>query len=124
MNYYYDFEDDVLATPSDAVREYVRYVGSTRQDSAWILSQYDTWELNPYYSGPPQPHPEDDMTSLIGNDTGTQDVPKDHLESQEYQKRGLGIHGSARRHPVLRHGLRNRSVSIGSSCIVGPREVG
>jgi hypothetical protein len=93
MSYYYDFEDDVLATPSDAVREYVRYVGSTRQDSPWILSQYDSWEPNPYYSGPPQPHPEDDMTSLLGNDTGTQDVPilPDHLfgneSTAEYQKR-------------------------------------
>ena len=55
-----EFEDDIMATPMDAVREYTRNVGSTRPDSAWILSQYDSWERNPYYSGPPQPHPEDD----------------------------------------------------------------
>jgi hypothetical protein len=79
MNYYYDFEDDVLATPSDAVREYVRYVGSTRQDSAWIFSQYDTWELNPYYSGPAQPHPE--------HDNDMYETPSMEEEIVEHQER-------------------------------------
>lgn len=48
-----------LATMSDAVREYARNVGAERRDQAWIVSPYDTWERNPFYSGPPQPHPED-----------------------------------------------------------------
>lgn len=48
-----------LATMSDAVREYARNAGSERPDQAWVLSPYDTWERNPCYSGPPQPHPEE-----------------------------------------------------------------
>ena len=27
--------------------------------SAWILSDRDCWYPNPFYQGPPQPHPED-----------------------------------------------------------------
>lgn len=42
-----------LATPADACREYARNVGSERPDCRWILTDYDTWESNPYYSGPP-----------------------------------------------------------------------
>jgi hypothetical protein len=48
-----------LATEADAVREYVHNVGGHDPDRCWILSQYDTWERNPFYRGPPQPHPED-----------------------------------------------------------------
>lgn len=55
-----DIEEDHLATPGEACREYVHNVGSERPDQAWILTDYDTWEPNPYYSGPPVPHPEDD----------------------------------------------------------------
>jgi hypothetical protein len=27
-------------------------------DKQWILSSWDSWERNPYYVGPEQPHPE------------------------------------------------------------------
>ena len=47
-----------VATEADAVREYARNLGDT--EHAWILSPYDTWVQNPNYSGPSQPHPEDD----------------------------------------------------------------
>jgi hypothetical protein len=47
------------ATPSQACREYARNVGCDRPESAWILTDYDTWEPNPYYTGPPVSHPED-----------------------------------------------------------------
>lgn len=52
-------DDDFLATSTDAVREYAENVGRENRDRAWILSPYDTWERNPFYEGPPQPHPED-----------------------------------------------------------------
>ena len=29
-------------------------------ESAWLLSDRDVWYANPYYVGPPQPHPEYD----------------------------------------------------------------
>lgn len=48
----------MLASESDSVREYARNVGFERQNQAWILSPFDTWERNPFYSGPAEPHPE------------------------------------------------------------------
>jgi len=57
-----------LATMSDAVREYARNVGMDNPDKAWILSPYDSWERNPYYSGEPVPHPEDDWSAYEGDE--------------------------------------------------------
>ena len=42
----------------DAVREWAWIVGADRPDDQWLLSDYDTWERNPHYSGPDQGHPE------------------------------------------------------------------
>ena len=50
-----------LATPTDACKEYARNVGVDHLDRAWILTDYDTWEKNPFYVGPPVRHPEDDQ---------------------------------------------------------------
>ena len=54
-------EEDRLATPREACREWAwnvghepRYVGSQ-----WLLTDYDTWERNPHYHGPAQEHPYD-----------------------------------------------------------------
>ena len=44
----------------EAVREWVWNVGQDRADQQWILSDYDTWERNPHYTGPDQGHPEDE----------------------------------------------------------------
>jgi hypothetical protein len=44
----------------EAVREWVWIVGQDRSDSQWILSDYDTWERNPHYTGPDLGHPEDE----------------------------------------------------------------
>ncbi len=49
-----------LATPNDARREYASNAGYENKDRQWILTPWDTWEQNPYYSGPPQRHPEAD----------------------------------------------------------------
>ncbi len=60
---YYEALDEAtrpLATQTDACREYAANVGALRPDQAWILTDYDTWEPNPYYTGPPARHPEDD----------------------------------------------------------------
>lgn len=51
---------DCLATEAEADREYANNLGYDNQDRAWILSDRDVWYANPYYSGPPVPHPEDD----------------------------------------------------------------
>lgn len=45
---------------AEAVRQYAGDHGRDRPDLAYILSPYDTWETNPFYVGPRQPHPESD----------------------------------------------------------------
>ena len=49
---------DQLATMADAVQEYAMWVGKDKPLQQWILSDYDTWEKNPFYIGPDQGHPE------------------------------------------------------------------
>lgn len=44
----------------EAVREWTYIVGAHYPDRPWILSDYDTWEQNPFYQGPPVQHPEYD----------------------------------------------------------------
>ena len=34
--------------------------GLENPHKAWVLTDFDVWEPNPFYSGPPQPHPEDE----------------------------------------------------------------
>jgi len=53
------YEDDQMATPGDAMREYARNVGEDMPERAWILTDWDVWMPNPHYQGPPCPHPED-----------------------------------------------------------------
>ncbi len=43
-----------------ADREEARERGRQRPDQAWVLTDRDVWHRNPFYAGPPQPHPEDD----------------------------------------------------------------
>jgi hypothetical protein len=42
-----------------AVREWVWVVGRDIPDQEYILSDYDSWEKNPFYLGKPGRHPED-----------------------------------------------------------------
>jgi hypothetical protein len=44
-------------TEVDNAEAYER--GATRPDVAWICTDRDVWHRNPYYSGPPVRHPED-----------------------------------------------------------------
>jgi hypothetical protein len=61
---FYDYGDpdedrfSQIATPADACREYARNVGATCPERAWINTDFDTWERNPFYTGPDVPHPE------------------------------------------------------------------
>ena len=48
----------MFATVSEAINEWVWNVGHERPECAWLCSNYDTWERNPYYQGPPVEHPE------------------------------------------------------------------
>lgn len=61
----YQDEEGPLATIDDACREYALNVGRERVESAWILTDYDTWQPNPFYTGPAVRHPEDDYYEEI-----------------------------------------------------------
>jgi len=58
---FYDYEEDRVATPAEAMHEYAYNVGEydRYKDSQWILTDYDVWVINPHYRGRPQPHPEE-----------------------------------------------------------------
>jgi hypothetical protein len=46
------------ASEEEADREYANNVGHENANYAWILSPRDVWYKNPWYYGPPEPHPE------------------------------------------------------------------
>jgi hypothetical protein len=46
-----------LATPDDAVREYVWNVGKANKDTPWIVSPYDSIHKNPFFEGDFSQHP-------------------------------------------------------------------
>lgn len=58
--YWDDRFDDRCATESEADAEYVRNVGHDSPEREWILSSRDCWYRNPWYTGTPGRHPEDD----------------------------------------------------------------
>jgi hypothetical protein len=60
------FEDapDHTATGSESLLEFAHNAGSDHSDRAWLLDPRDVWVANPFYQGPPVPHPEDDSQHL------------------------------------------------------------
>ena len=42
-----------------ACREYAHNYGAEHPDREWLLTDFDTWERNPCFTGTPGPHPED-----------------------------------------------------------------
>lgn len=46
------YEEDRIATPADACREYAYAVGGDHPSSPYILTDYDTFERNPFFTGP------------------------------------------------------------------------
>lgn len=47
-----DEMEDRFATPQEACREYAANVGREDRARPWVLTDYDTWEPNPFYVGP------------------------------------------------------------------------
>ncbi len=62
-----DVEDHTHGTPQqEAQKEMVQIYGLEKHDHEWILSDYDVWEKNPYFTGvPTNIHPEDDFRWLL-----------------------------------------------------------
>lgn len=68
LSNFYDEEFGPKATPSEAVAEYGRNAGMDNPDRAWLLHDFDVWVRNPFYTGPPVPHPEDDCEPAVESD--------------------------------------------------------
>lgn len=60
IHHHPDDEEFGLATPDDACREQAIYEGAKNTTRAWVLTSYDSWRANPFYTGPAVPHPESD----------------------------------------------------------------
>ena len=50
---------DHVATYPEAMKEYAYNFGMDHKERAWVLTPWDTWERNPFYSGPAIPHPRE-----------------------------------------------------------------
>ena len=50
---------EIMATPAQAEREWVRNVADDRSDEPWLLSDRDVWYKNPAYRGPEVPSLDD-----------------------------------------------------------------
>lgn len=58
-------DTDEFSTTAELVREQASYDGQFCPDVAWILSDFDTWERNPHYTGPANPrHPDSDYDQV------------------------------------------------------------
>lgn len=82
-----------FATQADAYREMVVNMGQDRPDHCWILTPYDTWERNPAYQGPPQPHPEDDYHLMDIKDEDGNMVPSIEDDPRFYPSEECGDDG-------------------------------
>lgn len=60
--------NDEIPSQADAYREMVNNIGSDNPQHCWILTPFDTWERNPAYVGPEQPHPEDHQVDLTNRE--------------------------------------------------------
>lgn len=58
-NLFYSNGENKMSWMSEAVNQWTCVYGAEKSENAWILSPYDTWERNPCYRGPAQPHPEE-----------------------------------------------------------------
>lgn len=76
--------NDEMATPAEAYRECVQNIGMDNADSQWILTPFDTWEKNPAYVGPDQPHPEDDCPAPVQSDSYAERI-KFNAQFEEWQ---------------------------------------
>lgn len=87
----HEYEEDMLATPMDAVREWVSVVGANHPDRAWLCHDYDVWVANPWYVGPPVRHPEDydedfeqgDYVAAVPNEDGEFDEDNHPVHAME-----------------------------------------
>lgn len=61
---------------TEAIREWAWNIGADPHniDRQWLLTDYDSWERNPHYTGPDMGHPDDEWMT-VGLPTGANDPP-------------------------------------------------
>jgi hypothetical protein len=61
MNYEEEFDGDYgyAEWHAMALHQYAEAYGEERPDHEYILSPYDTWLKNPFFTGTAGPHPDD-----------------------------------------------------------------
>lgn len=74
-----------VATESDAIREFAFNVGRDQPDREWISTPYDTWERNPFFTGRPGRHPEDD-SDLFNDPEWIAHIEADRAEYEAAQE--------------------------------------
>jgi len=52
-------EQDHIATGGESLREFAFNAGMDHPEHCWLCDPRDVWVKNPHYTGPEQPHPED-----------------------------------------------------------------
>lgn len=67
----------MIATEYEAEREFAYNVGMDNPNRPWILSDRDVWYRNPFYSGPPVRHPDDE--SHYDSNEEVQVIPEDDI---------------------------------------------
>ncbi len=66
-----------MATEQEAAREEAQNVGMDHPERPWILTQFDSWERNPAYQGPPTDHPEFEAYEMMADTPTTVDNDRD-----------------------------------------------
>lgn len=71
--------NDYPSTDSELDREEAYQLGALHPNRAWIGTDRDVWHKNPFYTGPPVPHPDEGL----GDDWRTQLDPTPPVESSD-----------------------------------------
>lgn len=75
---------------SEALSQWRWAHGAEHPEQAWLLSDLDTWEPNPHYRGPKQPHPEDCASCYFDSAEACKDC-HDRLNSPRSEYRPLRV---------------------------------
>ena len=89
--------DDRPATDAEADREEAREIGRANPHLAWIGTDRDAIHANPFYVGPPQPHPSDVEHWVYEADE--QGVPYEEYEAARMAERAEFLKASPPRQP-------------------------
>ena len=63
-----------------ALREWAWIVGAERLDQQWLLTDCDSWEPNPHYTGSDQGHPEDQCYDEDLSHDQTKNLSQDEID--------------------------------------------